>query len=985
MKKNILALAVGGVLSASAQAAVTDIVISEYIEGNGNNRAIELTNTGSTDYQFVKGVDLVYADKKYSNKVYILDPSDSTKKKSVLEGKTIRAGQTLVIYNPEATSDFVSKIKGDKVESGSYAQVKYNSLNFLGYQQIQLVNGNNALDVMGIKQGKYDDPNKRWGENQRFIRHASDYNTGQAPRQSTKYDPDKWQSSSIIADEKANADNYKGLGDAKFYTPPGFQTPTGTVDFEITAADNAVAADPSNDIHTPFWAAMKRYADKGQKVHISINDINPTVDGTQRLVIARPYSFDYLLYRTNMTVSYDTPIYQPNQLFVAGSPEAKQQDKINKQNVLYIESKYSDDAGELKYYPSFYKDPANNVMRIGDSIAGFTGVIKKATNRGKFVGYVLKVDNEVTSANITHNIPRTHEAGVVTKTSDDHFAIKIATQNVLNLFNSPYGGPENLRSENRGALTDLEYERQKAKLVEAIYGLDADIVGLMEIENNGFADNSAISEFVEAINNKYYKVNGEHSHHKESETNKYAFLGFDKNGDTILDELDGIGSDVITSGIIYRPSKVSIESSKIIPMPSQHAPAVVNVDGVTMLDTDGNVLEDGNNYMRDTVMATFIVNQTGKRLTVAVNHFKSKGSTCYEDWQGFDFKGEVEVNKRAAHNDDLQGNCEHFRVAAAVQMGEELEKVGGDRVVIGDMNSYAKEDPMLVLTEIPKGHEITTARDTFIGREAQFSNSGNPVKVTKSYGYISAVDKKNEERGEKSWSYSWGNEIGALDHILLTKSLENRLIDAKEWHINAAESKYYDYTIYRMDKRNGRVFAKGDEKIADRFYAADAFRSSDHDSAIVSLSYKYGETDGQYIHITANGGVMDIPYTIPAAAGAKKGDVVVVSLTPRNGNDFVDMGAIKLPQAKLKKDGQSFISLKIHGVQPTIYTAKMMLERDGKEVSNSTVSIDIDVAKQDSFEPKVVVPEYDKSGGGSFGLFSIMSLLGLGFLRRRKA
>jgi len=46
--------------------------------------------------------------------------------------------------------------------------------------------------------------------------------------------------------------------------------------------------------------------------------------------------------------------------------------------------------------------------------------------------------------------------------------------------------------------------------------------------------------------------------------------------------------------------------------------------------------------------------------------------------------------------------------------------------------------------------------------------------------------------------------------------------------------------------------------------------------------------------------------------------------------------------------------------------------------------MDIEVEKTDSSTPKVVVPESDKSGG-SFGIFGILSLLGLGFLRRTKA
>ncbi|POF49587.1 nuclease, partial [Vibrio vulnificus] len=106
----------------------------------------------------------------------------------------------------------------------------------------------------------------------------------------------------------------------------------------------------------------------------------------------------------------------------------------------------------------------------------------------------------VTKANFVHNTPRTSSPVIKESYGDDGFTIKVATQNVLNYFNSPYGGHDNQFGDNRGAESQQEFERQQAKIVEAIYGLDADIVGLMEVENNGFGDFSAIRELLEAIN-----------------------------------------------------------------------------------------------------------------------------------------------------------------------------------------------------------------------------------------------------------------------------------------------------------------------------------------------------------------------------------------------------------------------------------------------------------------------------------------------------
>ena len=49
-----------------------------------------------------------------------------------------------------------------------------------------------------------------------------------------------------------------------------------------------------------------------------------------------------------------------------------------------------------------------------------------------------------------------------------------------------------------GALTVAEFELQRTKIVSAITRLNADVVGLMEIENNGCGDNSAIANLVGA-------------------------------------------------------------------------------------------------------------------------------------------------------------------------------------------------------------------------------------------------------------------------------------------------------------------------------------------------------------------------------------------------------------------------------------------------------------------------------------------------------
>ena len=462
----------------------------------------------------------------------------------------------------------------------------------------------------------------------------------------------------------------------------------------------------------------------------------------------------------------------------------------------------------------------------------------------------------------------------------------------------------------------------------------------------------------------------------ESIHNRYAFIGFDSNGDTILDNLDGIGGDAITSGLIYRPSKLSLESSRIIEMPRQDAPIITDENGTALIDKKGEIRESGKNYQRNTVAATFRLHQTGKKLTVAVNHFKSKGSTCWEDWQGWETWEDFDTVKDDVKDADFQGSCEAFRVAAAVQLGQQMQKIGGDQVVMGDFNSYGQEDAMLVLTEIPSdlpaGKTIRAARDTYIGHVRQYGASG--AEITQSFGYLNAVAMKDAEKKQSSWSYSYNDEIGSLDHVLITPSLKGKLIDAADWHINAAESSLFDYKNSYKD---------AEDYDNNPFYAETPFRSSDHDSAIIALSYEYGETNGEPVVLATKSGRMEVAYPINID-NAKAGDVATIAFSPMP----EDMNSVALPRITLEKDGKQTVFFDVSGIDAGRYDVTLSLTRPATSKANADLEsakkvMKVDVVKRDSLTPEITIPPYDGTGGGgSTGLLGLLSLMGLGFLRR---
>ncbi|HFQ5254052.1 TPA: ExeM/NucH family extracellular endonuclease [Vibrio vulnificus] len=1039
-KMTLLAGAISSVLSGAALADINDIIITEYMEGGYNNKAVEITNLGTTDYVFPSTIDIAYQkDGAAWNRMN----QSADQSKSALDGITLAPGKTLVLRNPSNTANEqaqITALEAAKTKFGAQvvdATVYYNGNDAVALRDVTNPDAPVILDVVGVV-GSADN----WGKDVTLRRFES------AKAQKDAYVAKDW-----LVEAK---DTFSGLGDPAFAEPlatapcsdaeagvldkyigevqgEGYSSPliesgyTSKDEYLVTGVVSAVATslvkgfylyDDNADgnvktsdgvfvktsgavskdmIGQQICVRAKVNEDYGMTTLLPTGNIwevkNSTpvevtpvkleridsdddtfrstlerleampvvlvedmdaAEGNQDMRVSRTFSFDYSAKRNNMVIAYKRPNPQPNQDHVAGSDAAKAQTAQNKDYRIVVESDEKPADGKIPYYPEFASDPHNNYIRINDSVVGMTGVLHYSYNEFRLIPTA-----NVTKANFVHNTPRTSSPVIKESYGDDGFTIKVATQNVLNYFNSPYGGHDNQFGDNRGAESQQEFERQQAKIVEAIYGLDADIVGLMEVENNGFGDFSAIRELLEAINAKYYKENYKDRFARESIHNRYVFVGFDKNGDQVLDQFDTIGSDAITTGIIYRPSKVSVIAGKVIPMPWQDAPMIVDADGKPVVDGKGELAESGKNYQRNTVAATFRVLNTGKQLTVSVNHLKSKGSTCWDDYVG-----------TKAVDDDAQGSCENFRVASTYHLGQEMAKIGGDQIVLGDMNSYAHEDPMLVLTSNPTKKALKAADYIKVGNKWQFNGEQGPV-ITQTFGFINAVDYKTPA-GETSWSYSYNDEVGSLDHLLITSSLKSRLVDAVDWHINAPESTLFDYS----NKYKG-----GDSNEANPFYKADAFRSSDHDSALVTIGYKYGEAGESQVVIGTKSDRADVYF--PVSESVKNGDVAELTISP------APQGVVPLRET-VGKDGAQTLRFDVAGLPKGEYTMTMRVLRSAatRAAADETVveskSMTVTVSKRDSSNVKPVVPAYDGSGG-AFGFGALLSLFGFGFLRRRRS
>ena len=110
-------------------------------------------------------------------------------------------------------------------------------------------------------------------------------------------------------------------------------------------------------------------------------------------------------------------------------------------------------------------------------------------------------------------------------------------------------------------------------------------------------------------------------------------------------------------------------------------------------------------------------------------------------------------------------------------------------MIVGDLNSYAKEDPIAAL---------------------------------QSGGYTNLIEAFN---GPSAYSYAFDGQWGYLDYALGSATLVPQVASVVDWHINADEPTVLDYNT---------DFKTPDQR--QSLYAPDEFRISDHDPVLVDLN-----------------------------------------------------------------------------------------------------------------------------------------------------
>lgn len=489
------------------------------------------------------------------------------------------------------------------------------------------------------------------------------------------------------------------------------------------------------------------------------------VSFNQQLIVTENYNLSRY---GELVLSGNERLYQPTQLFRPGT-QAQQLSVENALNRIILDDGQTGQNPAQVVYPTGGLS-ADNTVRSGDKVSSLVGILDEA-----FAAYRIQPTQAPT---FTHINQRTSQPQI---SSLGNF--RLASFNVLNYFNGD--GQGSGFPTPRGADTFEEFNRQRDKIISAILAMEADIIGIMEIENDGFGSGSAIQDLVNGLNaNSGAGVT-------------YSFVNPGSNQ---------VGTDEIAVGLIYRTETVE-ETGQAV--------------------TTSAYPFDAKN--RQPLVQTFRHIASGEELTVSVNHFKSKGS-CPTD-------GSLDEDQG-----DWQGCWNARRTDAAEYMTQWLATnptgvSDNDIVIMGDLNAYAMEDPVYALEQA---------------------------------GYVNIA---RQLKGNKAYSYVFTGLAGSLDHVMVSSSLANKVIDVTDWHINADEPRALDYNVE----------FKTPEQI-NNFYSAAAYRASDHDPIVVEIKAgaqqnQPGETVVYEKLSAARRSWTDFPVSIPANT-----DTLQVTLTGGSGD-----------------------------------------------------------------------------------------------------
>ena len=357
-----------------------------------------------------------------------------------------------------------------------------------------------------------------------------------------------------------------------------------------------------------------------------------------------------------------------------------------------------DDAYTSTYtYPIVFADE-NGARRTGERIYKLQAVVDYVNS--KYVIYPAQ-------------FPVAFYGNPRKKTHDDigNYNLKVCGFNLEYYLTNP-------NSSGMGPANQTQLERQHTKIVDALLAIDADIYGLLEIEQG----QQALMKLSQALNSA---VGG----------GKYAFI----------DDKGKVNGTYTKAAYLYRSDKVTPYK------------ALKNINSPTPQNRKK--------------LQGFTLNSNNERFVYSINHFKAK-SGCSSAF------GDNEDKRDGQSCYNATRVAEAKAVTNAINTNKSFYD-DEDALVMGDLNAYAKEDPIQVFIQS---------------------------------GY---TDLHQQFHADSAYSYVYRSEAGSLDYALATESMAKQITGVTAYHINADESAMFGYSGSK--------------------YQPNMFRSSDHDPVIVGI------------------------------------------------------------------------------------------------------------------------------------------------------
>ena len=269
---------------------------------------------------------------------------------------------------------------------------------------------------------------------------------------------------------------------------------------------------------------------------------------------------------------------------------------------------------------------ADNTVRIGSTLDSLWGIMGYAFSKYRIQPVSLS------SVKIKYALrPTLPGVGAAAN-------VRVASFNVLNYFNGD--GTGGGFPTARGAHSALEFTRQRDKIINALKEINADVVGLIEIENDGVGTNSAIQDLVNGLN-------------ASMGSGTYSIIN---DGATIQTNC----TDAIRCGIIYKSSVVSPIGAALI------SPNTV--------------------FNRPPLAQYFKLKSTDSSFSFIINHFKSKSCSGSSGADADQLDGQAcynETRKKQA------GALNDFIKSIVVPTSGSANILS-----MGDYNAYFEEDPL---------------------------------------------------------------------------------------------------------------------------------------------------------------------------------------------------------------------------------------------------------------------------------------------------